>query len=95
LSLYLDASARVPLFANDALSHRADSILRAHQSTLIVSDFAAAEFAAAIARRKRTGFLTVAEARTAFSNFDTWMGREAERVQEMSPRLQAKSVVLT
>ena len=81
MSLYLDASALVPLFANDALSDRADAILRAHQSTLIVSDFAAAEFAAAIACRTRTRFLTIAEARIAFSNFDTWIGREAERAQ--------------
>jgi uncharacterized protein len=67
LSVYLDASALVPLFANDALSERADAILRANQSTLIVSDFAAAEFASAIARRMRTRLLTIAEARIAFA----------------------------
>jgi uncharacterized protein len=81
LSVYLDASALVSLFANDVLSLRADAILRARRSALIVSDFAAAEFAAAIARRMRTRFLTMAEARIAFSNFDAWTARETEQVQ--------------
>ena len=94
MSVYLDASALVPLFANDALSQRADAILRANQSTLIVSDFAAAEFASAIARRMRTRFLTIAEARIAFANFDTWIAREAERAQTTAADVSSATNVI-
>jgi predicted nucleic acid-binding protein len=48
---------------------------------LIVSDFAAAEFASAFARRVREKLLTVDEARAAFSTFDVWTARETAREQ--------------
>ena len=81
MSVYLDASVLVALFANDSLSDRADSYLRLHPDVLVVSDFAAAEFASALARRVRMGLLTADEARTAFSTFDAWTARECTPVQ--------------
>lgn len=81
MTVYLDASVLVALFANDSLTARADAYLRAHPSELVVSDFAAAEFASAFARRVREKLLTVNEARTAFSTFDVWTSREAAREQ--------------
>jgi hypothetical protein len=42
---------------------------------LIVSDFAAAEFASAVARRVRTGDITSDEACRDFSAFDMWTAR--------------------
>ncbi len=75
MSIHVDASVLVSLFSNDALSARADAFLRAHPSILIVSDFAAAEFASAIARRVRTRLLTADDARAAFSTFDVWTAR--------------------
>jgi len=81
VTVYLDASVLVALFANDSLTARADAYLRAHPSELVVSDFAAAEFASAFARRVREKLLTVNEARTAFSTFDVWTSREAAREQ--------------
>jgi len=77
VSVYLDASVLVSLFANDALTARADAFLRTHPSILIVSDFAAAEFASAIARRVRMRILTADEARAAFSTFDAWTAGKA------------------
>jgi predicted nucleic acid-binding protein len=77
VSVYLDASVLVSLFAIDSLSARADSALRARTAVLIVSDFAAAEFASAIARRVRMKFLMRDEARAAFSTFDAWLARTA------------------
>jgi predicted nucleic acid-binding protein len=71
----------VALFANDSLTNRADTYLRAHPAELIVSDFAAAEFVSAFARRVRMGLLTADEARAAFSTFDAWTAREAAPVQ--------------
>jgi predicted nucleic acid-binding protein len=81
VSVYLDASVLVALFTNDTLTPRADAYLRAEKPVLIVSDFAAAEFASAIARRVRTGELSSADARVAFSTFDAWIARTAERAQ--------------
>jgi predicted nucleic acid-binding protein len=47
---------------------------------LIVSDFAAAEFASGISRHVRTRAMTADDARSVFSEFDEWAAREAERV---------------
>jgi len=54
VQVYLDTSVIVSLFANDALNARALKFLNDEKPILFVSDFAAAEFAAAIARRVRT-----------------------------------------
>jgi predicted nucleic acid-binding protein len=81
LSIYLDASPLVALFANDTLTTRAEAALRRTGLVLIVSDFAATEFAAAIARRERMKLLTPAEARIAFSAFDTWIARATKQIQ--------------
>jgi len=81
VSLYLDASFLVALFAQDIFTSRADAFLRANQTILIVSDFAAAEFASAIGRRVRIKALTVHDARKAFSSFDGWIGSIAQRTE--------------
>src|SRR5689334_1660211 len=77
--VYVDASVLVALLTNDPLTSRADDLLRAKTPALIVSDFTAAEFASAIARRVRTGELTPDEARLAFSTFDAWAARATRR----------------
>lgn len=81
MSIYLDASVLVSLFSNDALTGRADAVLRTNPAILIVSDFAATEFASAIARRVRMGLLTADDARAAFSAFDVWTARHAGLAQ--------------
>lgn len=80
MRLYLDASVLVSLLARDALTPRAYSLLRSRTAELLVSDFAAAEFASALGQRVRTGELTAEEARAAFANFDAWTARTASRV---------------
>jgi predicted nucleic acid-binding protein len=81
LKVYLDASVLVALFTRDRLSARADSYLRANLPVLIVSNFAAAEFSSALARRVRTGEMTPDEARIAFSNFDAWTARSTQHAE--------------
>ena len=66
----LDTSVLVSLFCSDAHTHHARHILTIGWDALIVSDFAGAEFSAAIARRVRTADLSLAEAATIFSAFD-------------------------
>jgi predicted nucleic acid-binding protein len=81
LTLYLDASVLVALFTHDPLTARADKALRTTTPKVVVSDFAAAEFSSAIARRVRTGELAAREARAAFAAFDEWTARSAQRAQ--------------
>jgi uncharacterized protein len=81
VTAYLDASVLVALFTVDALSSRADAWLRDASPILIVSDFAAAETASAVALRVRTGALNVRQARKAFASFDEWTARETTRVR--------------
>ncbi|MGH7080599.1 MAG: hypothetical protein ACREFU_21175 [Acetobacteraceae bacterium] len=55
------ASVLAALLTNDPLTARAEAYLRTSTPLLILSDFAAAEFACALARRVRSGEITAAE----------------------------------
>jgi predicted nucleic acid-binding protein len=81
VNVYLDASVLVALFVHEPFSGRVDSFLRTRSPTLIVSDFAAAELASAVARRVRMGEIDTRSAQEAFAKFDGWSVRDAERVQ--------------
>ena len=81
MSIYLDASVLVPMFVDDPLADRARAFLRARAPALIVSDFAAAEFASAAARLVRIGDITSDSAKESFAMFDLWILREAERAE--------------
>lgn len=52
MSVYLDARILVALFTDDAFSSRADKILRQLKTSMVVSDFAAAEFVSALAKER-------------------------------------------
>jgi uncharacterized protein len=80
VSVYFDVNVIVPLFVVDPLNARADRALRDLRDNPIVSDFSAAEFSSVIARRVRTRDLRAEEARTAFSNFDSWCARHSRFV---------------
>ncbi len=73
MNIYLDSCVVVSQVKQDAFSLRADTFLRAQMPTMIVSDFAAAEFASVIARHVRTKELSQLEARQAFAQFDAWV----------------------
>jgi hypothetical protein len=84
LSRYLDASILVALLTAEPFSDRAGAFVLANPAALIVSDFAGAEFASAIARRVRMRESTLSDARRDLSDFDIWVTRSAQRV-EISP----------
>jgi uncharacterized protein len=84
VTVYLDTSVLVALFVQDAFSERADEYLLSRLPVLLVSDFAAAEFASAIGRRVRTAELTLGDARMALASFDEW-GRAATRRVNITP----------
>jgi predicted nucleic acid-binding protein len=94
VSLYLDASVLVALFTEDALTAKADSVLRVRAAVVAVSDFAAAEFASAVARLVRTRELSTNAARGVFSTFDAWAARAAARVETTAADVAAAAAYL-
>ncbi|HET7716615.1 MAG TPA: type II toxin-antitoxin system VapC family toxin [Bauldia sp.] len=81
MSVYLDASILVSLFIIDSQSARADRLLRSGPGAIVVSDFAAAEFAAVVGRKTRTGDLDADERDAVFADFDIWT-RQTARIAE-------------
>ncbi len=81
MNLYLDASVVVALVTTDVFTSRADSFIRTRTPILIVSDFAAAEFASLIARRVRMREVTKQIARVVFAELDAWMIRNTQRAE--------------
>jgi predicted nucleic acid-binding protein len=94
MSVYADANVLVALVTADSLSARALAFLRSHRPELVVSDFAAAEVASAIARRVRTGDTTAYQARLAFATFDAWIARVAARVEMVAADIAAAATYL-
>jgi uncharacterized protein len=93
MNVYLDASFIVALFVVDSQTERADRFLAAQGPTLVVSDFAEAEFASAIAGQVRVGRLDSGRARSVFAAFDGWVSRTT-RVQTHSADIAAASAML-
>jgi predicted nucleic acid-binding protein len=77
LSLYLDASALLPLFISEPKTDQAHESLRGN--VLIVSDFAVAEFSSGIARRTRLGEINDTEAVRVFAALDAWVVNATRR----------------
>ncbi len=77
MTLYLDTSVLVSLFIQDAFTDPARSGVLGQ--TVQVSDFAGAEFGAAVARRVRLGELTAEQALGVFADFDVWVSRSTHR----------------
>jgi predicted nucleic acid-binding protein len=72
LTVLLDASVLVPLFARDALTPRALAFVAQAGQTLLVSDWAALETISAFAQKARSGAITLREAETARDNLTQW-----------------------
>jgi predicted nucleic acid-binding protein len=81
VSVYLDASVLVPLFVEDVFTARADAFLRQLSEPVIVSDFAAAEFASSVARKVRMRRLESSDAQAAFAAFDGWTADGVSRAE--------------
>jgi predicted nucleic acid-binding protein len=79
LSLYLDASALLPLFIEETNTLKAHQLLRGN--VLIVSDFAIAEFSSGVARRVRAGEINESGAASVFATLDAWTLNATKREQ--------------
>ncbi len=94
MSIYLDASILVALFTVDALSSRADRFLDDLTSSVVISDFAAAEFVSAVAKFIRTREISRQDAQLCLSNFDTWTRNNARHADTMAADVKAAETFL-
>lgn len=94
MRIYLDTSVLVALLTKDALTDRAEAFLRKMRPALVVSDFASAEFASAIARRARVREIAADDARAAFAALDVWTLRVAERAETATVDVKTAEVFL-
>lgn len=94
LSAYADASILVPLFVEDPFAERALQFVELRRPAILVSDFAAAEFASALARRVRMRELSQDAARAAFDTFDAWAGYRGLRPQTTTADVAAAEAFL-
>jgi len=78
---YLDTSFLVAMLTSEPTGARADKFARAHAAELVVSDFAAAEFASTVSRRVRMREWPLEEGRIVLSAFDRWMLTAANSVE--------------
>lgn len=80
VTAYADASLLVALMVPDAMGTRAMQFLNT-DPTLLISDFAAAEFASALGLRVRRGELPKDQALLAFVVFDSWSARFGPKLE--------------
>jgi predicted nucleic acid-binding protein len=81
-------------FVIDPTSARAEAFLLSHSERIAVSDFGAAEFSSAVARRVRMREISDDEGRLAFSNFDVWLARLAGREPLTTADIEAADRIL-
>lgn len=89
MRVYFDASVLVALLTDDPLTARANAYLRKGRPVLLLSDYAAAELASAIAHRVRMGIHTIDTARDAYATFDAWAAEYTEPVETVTADVRA------
>ena len=72
MSIYLDASFLIPTLVEEPGSDAVSAYLVAAERELLVSEFAAAEVAAALSRLVRMRLLASADAAARLADFDAW-----------------------
>lgn len=72
MSYYLDTNIIVALFGAEPATAAVLRWLTGASNAILVSDFAAVEFAAVLSREVRTGAVTADHARVVLTRFDTW-----------------------
>jgi uncharacterized protein len=94
VKVYLDTSVIVALLIRDPFTDRAYRYLNAETPDLTVSDYSAAEFASAVARRVRMREMTADAARKAFVTFDGLAPGTVERVETSSADIKSAEAFL-
>ncbi len=94
MTVYLDTSVLVALFTDDHFSQRADALSRKLDEPPIASEFAAAEFAAVLARHMRMGELSAKQVREIYSDFDSFANADTIRVEMIGEDVRAADAII-
>jgi len=95
MRVYLDASVLIALFIDsDPFTDRAKAYLASIVDSLIVSDFAAAEFVSGVARLTRMRRLAADDASAIFATFDAWKARTSETANATTPDIAAAAAAV-
>ena len=81
MSVYLDASAIVPLILRDAHTPTMEQWLANAREDLVVSDFGALEVAAVISRQVRSARMSEQQASLALALLDDWLARASTSIE--------------
>lgn len=78
MTLYIDASAIVPIFVVESGSQAMEKLAASQTGVWQIGDFAVGEVVAAFGRMARTGKVTADRADAALAMFDIWRQTECE-----------------
>jgi uncharacterized protein len=93
-SVYVDASALLPLFIQDAFSDQATGLLGNGGLTAVLSDWTIAESVSATVGFLRAGRLTREQVVSALASMDSWTSTPGRRVDVLSEDVRAAESML-
>jgi predicted nucleic acid-binding protein len=95
VSVYLDTSVLASLFIEtDVFASRAATFFSQADDVLVVSDFAAAEFASVLSRLTRLKQIQKSRTRAIFDAFDIWRARFADEADAVSSDILAAATII-
>ena len=95
MSVYLDTSVLASLFIDtDVFATRATTFFAQADDVLIVSDFAATEFASVLSRLTRMNRIPAPRTRAIFDAFDIWRARFADEEDTVSSDILAATAII-
>ncbi len=94
MNVYLDACVIVPLFITEASTNSVRAFVSRRTGALTVSDFAIAEFGAAISFQVRTGRTTAQAAMALMALFDDWATSECDLVTVNSDDIASANMLV-
>jgi uncharacterized protein len=95
VSVYLDTSVLAGLFIEtDVFASRAAAFFFQTDDVLVVSDFAAAEFASVLSRLTRMNQIPESRTRAIFDAFDIWRARFADEEDTVSSDVLAATTII-
>jgi predicted nucleic acid-binding protein len=94
VSRYLDASVILPTIVDGPASAAVDAFIIANLNHLVISDFAAAEVAAALSRLVLMHKMDAADAAERMADFDAWRAEATDAVEVHASDVRLSNVLV-
>ncbi len=94
MSRYLDASVILPTIVDGPASAAVDAFIIANLNQLVISDFAAAEVAAALSRLVLMRTMDAADAAERMADFDAWRAEATDAVEVQPSDVRLSNVLV-